>query len=341
MEKLNKHVPITLKFLAEKLKMSVSTVSKALNNYPSINDYTKKRVLELAKELNFTPNKSAINLKDRKTRIIGIILPNLLDYFFNRSIYGIEQFAMKHGYNVIISQSHDEFEKEVTLANMLLKTCVDGLIVAISQHTQNFDHLDQFERMGTPVVYYTRNPSFNLNCHKVFGNGFQGSYLATKFLIDRGHKKIAYLGGPKMINFTHDRFKGYINALNDAGISFEQNLVAYTNFDNEHTIEAIKSLFVDTNEMPTALVAYKEPILFDALKYLKQIGHPRFSEIESVGFGNTPLINYLADPPIASIEENPEGVGEKAIELLLKLIGKEIEMEDYQKVMVNCKLVIH
>ena len=341
MEKLKKHTPVTLKFLAEKLKMSVSTVSKALNDYPTINDYTKKRVKELAKELNFTPNKSAINLQDRKSRIIGIILPNLLDYFFNKSIYGIEQLAMRNGYNVIISQSHDDFEKEVELANMLLKTCVDGLIVAISQHTQNFDHLHQFERMGTPLIYYTRNPSFNLSCHKVLGNNYQGAYDATKFLIDRGHQKIAYLGGPKMINFTHERFKGYINALNDAGISFDQNLVGYTNFNHENTIEAVKSLFVNTDEMPTALVGYKEPILFDALKYLKQINHPRFDEIESIGFGNTPLISYLAYPPIASIDDNPELVGEKTIELLLKLINKEIEMEDYQKVMVDCKLVIH
>ncbi|RYG11009.1 MAG: LacI family transcriptional regulator, partial [Chitinophagaceae bacterium] len=203
------NTPVTLKFLAEKLKMSVSTVSKALNNYPTINEYTKKRVQEMARDLHFTPNKSAINLKERKSRIIGIILPNLLDHFFTRSIYGVEQFAMAHGYNVIIGQSHDELEKEIQLADMLLKSRVDGLIVAISKHTQDFSHFDQFEHIGLPVVYYTRNPSFNLNCHKVLGNTFQGCYEATDFLIKRGHKKIAYLGGPKMINFTHDRFNGY------------------------------------------------------------------------------------------------------------------------------------
>ncbi len=335
------NTPVTLKFLAEKLKMSVSTVSKALNNYPTINEYTKKRVQEMARDLHFTPNKSAINLKERKSRIIGIILPNLLDHFFTRSIYGVEQFAMKNGYNVIISQSHDELEKEIHLADMLLKSRVDGLIVAISKQTQDFKHLDQFEQMGIPVVYYTRNPSFNLNCHKVLGNTFQGCYQATKFLIDRGHKKIAYLGGPKMINFTHDRFNGYINALKDNEVPFSAELVAYTDFDQENTIKAIQNLFTNPENTPTALVAFKEPILFDAIKYLRSINYPNFSQIECIGFGNNSFITYLDAPPIASVEENPESVGENAIKLLLQLINREIDIDNYQKVMVDCKLVVH
>lgn len=335
------NTPVTLKFLAEKLKMSVSTVSKALNNYPTINEYTKQRVQEMARDLHFTPNKSAINLKEKKSHIIGIILPNLLDHYFTRSIYGVEQFATQNGYNVIISQSHDDLKKEIQSANMLLRSRVDGLIVAISKHTQDFSHLDQFENMGTPVVYYARNPSFNLSCHKVLGNTFQGSYQATKFLIDRGHKKIAYLGGPKMINFTHDRFNGYINALNDNQVPFSSELVAYTDFDKENTISAIKNLFANPENMPTALVAFKEPIMFDAMKYLKSINHPDFDKIEYVGFGNTSFISYLDSPPIASIEENPESVGENAIKLLIQLISKEIDIHNYQKVIVDCKLIVH
>lgn len=341
LEKMTNHTPVTLKFLAEKLKMSVSTVSKALNNYPTINTYTKQRVQEMARELRFTPNKSAINLKERRSCIIGVILPNLLDHFFTRSIYGVEQFATQNGYNVIISQSHDELEKEIQSANMLLKSRVDGLIVAISKQTQDFAHLDQFEQMGIPVVYYTRNPSFNLSCHKVLGNTFQGCYQATQFLIDRGHQKIAYLGGPKMINFTHDRFNGYIHALKDNQLPFSSALVAYTDFDQENTISAIRKLFADPENSPTALVAFKEPILFDALKYLKTSDHPHFDQIESIGFGNNAFISYLDSPPIASVEENPESVGENAIKLLLRLINQEIDMSNHQKVIVDCKLVVH
>jgi len=338
---MTNQTPVTLKFIAAQLKMSVSTVSKALNDYPTINAYTKKRVKELAEELHFTPNISAINLKERKSRIIGIILPNLLDHFFTRSIYGVEQYAMQCGYNVIIGQSHDDLNKEIQLANMLLKTRVDGLIVSISKHTQDFGHLNQFENMGLPVVYYTRNPSHNLNCHKVLGNNFQGCYQATEFLIKRGHHKIAYLGGPRMINFTHDRFKGYINALKDNHIPFNPDLVAYTNFDKESTLNAIKSLFSNEHDKPTALVAFKESILFDALKYLRSTCQPFFNELECIGFGNMQFITYLDTPPLASIEENPESVGENAIKLLLQLINKEIDLQDYQKIMVDCKLVVH
>jgi len=335
------NTPVTLKFLAEKLKMSVSTVSKALNGYPTVNEYTRMRVQEMAKELHFTPNSSAINLKERKSKIIGIILPNLIDHFFTRTIFGVEQFAMQSGYNVIISQSDDDAEKEIQLANMLLKRRVDGLIVAISKNTQDFKHFEQFENLGLPVVYYTRNPSFNRNCHKVLGNTFQGSYKATSFLIERGHRRIAYLGGPKMTSFTHDRFNGYINALKDHQLPFDASLVADTDFNKQNTEKAIKSLFVDHENSPTALVAFKELILFDALKYLKVIHYPKFNDIECIGFGNTSFIKYLDTPPIASIEENPESVGENAIRLLLQLINNELEMKDYQKIMVDCKLVIH
>jgi DNA-binding LacI/PurR family transcriptional regulator len=336
-----RNTPVTLKFLAEKLKMSVSTVSKALNDYPTINEYTKKRVQEMARDLHFTPNKSAINLKERKSRIIGIILPNLLDHFFTRSIYGVEQFATARGYNVIIRQTHDELAKEIQAADMLLKSRVDGLIIAISKNTKDFAHLEQFENMGTPVVYYARNPSFNLNCHKVLGNTFQGSYEATKFLIKRKHLKIAYLGGPKMISFTHDRFNGYINALKDYQVPFSAELVAYTDFDKASTITAIKNLFSNPENMPTALVAFKEPILFDAIKYLRSVNHPNFPQMECIGFGNNAFITYLDAPPIASIEENPEAVGENAIKLLLQLIDQEVELLNYQKIMVNCQLVVH
>ena len=334
------NAPVTLKFLARKLNLSISTVSKALNDYPTINHHTKQRVQEMARDLNFSPNKSALSLKERKSRIIGIILANLLDHFFSRSIYGIEKFAMQHGYNVIITQSHDDPEKEVQLADTLLRSGVDGLIVAISKYTRDFKHFERFENMGLPVVYYTRNPSFNLNCHKVLGNTFQGCYDATQFLIDRGHRKIAYLGGPKMISFSHDRFNGYINALKDNKISFNADLVAYTDFNKDNTVNAIQTLFGDPGNLPTAMVAFKELILFDAIKYLRSLHHP-FKEMECIGFGNTPFISYLETPPIASIEENPESVGENAITLLLQLINKEIGINDYKKIMIDCRLVVH
>ena len=333
--------PVTLKFLAQKLNISISTVSKALNDYPTINDDTKKRVKQLAAELHFTPNKSALNLQVQKSYTIGVILPDLMDHYFTRSIFGIEQFAGKHGYNVIIGQSYDELQKEIDLTSMFLKNRVDGLIIAISKNTQNFDHLDKFKNLGLPVIYYGRNPSFNLSCHKVLSNTYQGCYQATELLIKKGHQRIAYLGGPKMISFTHDRFKGYINALNDHQIPFDADLVAYTNFDQQNTHQAIKSLFYGVTHPPTALIAFKEQILFDAIKYLRLNNYPDLDRTDYIGFGNMPFISYLDKPPFASIEENPESIGEQAIKLLLQLIDQKETVFPYQKIMIDCELVIH
>lgn len=333
--------PVTLKLLAQKLKISISTVSKALNDYPTINAYTKERVKQMAAELHFTPNKSALNLQIQKSYTIGIILPDLMDHYFTRSIFGIEQHARQYGYNVIIGQSYDDLKKEVDLANMLLKSRIDGLIIAVSKNTQHFDHLDMFENLGLPIIYYGRNPGFNLSCHKVLSNTYQGCYKATDFLIKRGHQRVAYLGGPKMTSFTHDRFKGYINALNDNHIPFDASLVAYTDFDKENTNHAIKELFYHSKNPPTALVAFKEQILFDAMKYLRANLYEKMEQTEFIGFGNMPFIRYLDNPPLASIEENPESMGENAIKLLLKLIDQKTETTGYQEVMVDCELVLH
>lgn len=333
--------PVTLKLIAKELKLSISTVSKSLKDYPRIKESTKMRVKELAARLNFTPDISALRLRDRRSRIIGIILPNLSDHFFTRSIYGMEQLATTHGYNIIISQSHDNYELEVLAAATLLGSRVDGLIVAISKQTSDFAHLDQFEKIGIPVVYYTRNPSFNLNCHKVLGNTHQGCYMATEYLIKRGHTRVAYLGGPKMVNFSHDRFSGYINALKDNNIAFHAGLVAYTDFDEENNVLAIQNLFSDAENIPTALVAFKEKLLFDTIKFLKSVCHPAVQSLECIGFGNDPIIAYLSSPPIASIEENPELLGEQAVNLLVKLISGEIGTQEYKKVIVNCNLRVH
>ena len=143
-----------------------------------------------------------------------------------------------------------------------------------------------------------------------------------------------------MISFSHDRFNGYINALKDNKIPFNADLVAYTDFHKDNTVNAIQTLFSDPNNLPTAMVAFKELILFDAIKYLRSLYHP-FKEIECIGFGNTPFISYLETPPIASIEENPESVGENAISLLIRLINKEIALNDYKKIMIDCRLVVH
>lgn len=333
--------PVTLKLIAKELKLSISTVSKSLKDYPRIKESTKQRVKELAARLNFTPDVSALRLRDRKSRIIGIILPNLSDHFFTRSIYGMEQLATTHGYNIIISQSHDNYQMEVMAAAALLGSRIDGLIVAISKQTADFAHLDQFEKIGIPVVYYTRNPSFNLNCHKVLSNTHQGCYMATEYLINRGHQKVAYLGGPKMVNFSHDRFSGYINALKDNNISFNAAHVAYTDFDEENNILAIKNLFYDYENSPTALVAFKEKLLFDTLRFLKSVDHPAYQSLECIGFGNDPIIAYLSSSPVASIEENPELLGEQAVSLVVKLISGEVEANAYKKVIVNCNLKVH
>jgi len=337
--KLSHTKPVTLKVLATNLQMSVSAISKALNNYPSVKSETRIKVREMAARLSYKPNISAANFRESRTGIIGVILPDLLDHFFVRCYSGIEKAAGEHGYQVIVSQTLDDFETEIRSAEALFSRRVDGLIVAITKNTQRFDHLKQFELTGIPLVYFGRNPSFNPDCHKVLVNTFQGSFNATEFLIKRGHRHIAFLGGPQMIAFTHDRFNGYITALRQNKLFFSGDLVAHTDFDQLSTEDAVKRLFSNEQNQPTALLAFKEPVLFDALKQLSMINPTLPDTIECIGFGNTPFTQYLPTPPVATVEENAGEVGRQSINLLLELISKQIDIQDYQRVIVNCRLV--
>ncbi|AZI26368.1 LacI family transcriptional regulator [Pedobacter sp. G11] len=337
--KISENRPVTLKMLATKLQMSVSAISKALNNYPSINPETKIRVREMATQMSYKPNTSAANFRVSRTGIIGVILPDLMDHFFGKSFFGLEKTAAEHGYHIIVSQTLDDLETEIKSAETLFNRRVDGLIVAISKNTQRFDHLKRFEQMGIPLIYFARNPSFNPDCHKVLVNTFQGSFYATEFLIKRGHRNIAFLCGPQMITFTHDRFNGYITALRQNELFFSGDLVAYTDFDQLSTEDAVKKLFSNRQNQPTALLAFKEPVLIDALKQLSIIDPSLPQAIECISFGNTPLTKCLPSPPIATVEENAEAVGRQAVNLLLKIINKQINMHDYQRLIIDCQLV--
>jgi DNA-binding LacI/PurR family transcriptional regulator len=158
-----------LKDLAKMLNMSPSTVSKALNDYPSISEITRQRVKELAKKLNFTPDQTAISFKSKKSFSIGVIIPNLLDQFYTLAVSGIEEYAMANSYKAIISQHYEDLQREIEITEMMSKYRVDGLIVSITKNTTNYDHFRKLEEAGIPVVYFVRRPA-DLPCFNVTSN---------------------------------------------------------------------------------------------------------------------------------------------------------------------------
>lgn len=332
---------VTLKDIAGKLNMSVSTVSKALSGDLSISELTKERVKKLAGEWNYVPNEAARHFKLNKTFTIGLIIPDLLDQFFVLAINGVEEVAAQEKYNVIVSQSHEDAAHENKIVDIMIRNRVDGVIVAITKNTNDMSSFEKLINIGIPVVFFSRSPqdpSFNY----VSANNEDGAMKAMEFLFKKGHKRIAHIMGPASMLVSQIRFEGYKKALHKHHIAYDTSLVKVVDFTPASTYKAI-NLLMKIKSPPTAIFTFKNYISLDVIHYLKKKHPSRLKEIDLVGFGNLPLLQYLDHKPSASIEENSYDMGIAAAQLLFRNINlQESEEEEIlHHIKVPCKLVIH
>lgn len=331
---------VTLKDIAQRLNMSISTVSKALNNDTSISTLTKERVNKQALEWNYIPNESARNFKLNKSFTIGLIIPNLLDQFYVLAINGVESIAEKEKYNVILSQTHEDVFNEEKITNVMIRNRVDGVIVAITKKTVDMSLFQKLITVGIPVVFMAREPkepSFNY----VLSNNKDGAYKATAFLIKKGHRRIAHIMGPKSMQTCQVRLEGYKQALLKHKITISEDLIEAVDFTPQGTKHAMKKL-MNLPSPPTAIFTFKNYITLDAIDYLKRKYPGRLDKIDFVGFGNLPLLQYLDHKPLASIEESSYEMGEAAAQLLFKMMNENFEVNSaHQHIQIPCKLVVH
>lgn len=331
---------ITIKDIAKKLNMSISTVSKALNNDITISTLTKERVHEMAKRMHYVPNEAARNFKQSKTFTIGLIIPNLLDQFFVLAINGVEMVCEKEKYNVILSQSHEEVAIEEKIMNVMIRNRVDGIIVAITKNTVDMELFNNLESMGIPVVFIAREPPSPHFNYVVTANQ-EGSFKATEQLIKKGHKRIAHLMGPASMQTSLIRLQGYKNALLAHQLPIDERLIKEVDFSPESVAKATSQL-MELSDPPTAVFVFKTYIALDAIEYLKKHYPASVDKIEFIGFGNLPLLQYLDHKPVASIEENSYEMGVKAAELLIRIIQQAETAETApEHVEINCNLLFH
>ena len=214
---------ITLKKIAQELNVSISTVSKSLKDSHEIGKDTRERIKAFAKSHGYRPNSIALSLKNRKTKTIGVIIPDVVHYFFALIVNGIEQVARKNGYNVVVALSNESFEKEVVNMETLADSLIDGFILSLSKETlkkQDYYHINESINQGMPVVLFDRVVA-EIECDKVIVNDFKGAYDATKLLIDKGRENILLLTSEDYINVGRLRTQGYIKAIQDNGLSLE------------------------------------------------------------------------------------------------------------------------
>lgn len=329
------HKPVTIKDLAVRLKLSVSTVSKALSDDPNIAVGTKQRVKTLANELNYVPNRAAIHFKQRKSFTLGIIVPSLMDHFYTIALDGFEKIVSSQGYHVIVGQSHESFTREAELVSIMQSSSIDGLLISVSKETKDFLHIKRLEQAGVPVIYFARKPV--IPCHSVVSDVYQATIDAITLLVSRGHRRIAYLNGPPSWSTSKGRFLGYRDGLLRNEIPFETALVKETNFSATETHNAIRELLTQ-HPSPTAILCFKDYIMLDVIKCLRKQFPDKIHQLDLIGFGALPFFDYVNNPPLGSIQEQPYAIGEKAAEMLLDLIKYPDKERVPQQLSLPCSL---
>ncbi|MCG2614920.1 LacI family transcriptional regulator [Terrimonas sp. NA20] len=329
--------PATIKEIAKRLNVSVSTVSRALHNHPSIGLRTKMQVQKLAEELNYEPNQAAISFKQGKTSTIGVILPNLREEFFSTAINGIEDIAIHNSYTVLIGQSRDDVEREKKLVDTMRKHRVDGLLVSLSKNTVDYEHFEALKKYGIPVVFFDRVPNLD-DAYTVSCDLKDSSEKLVDWLLAQGHTKIGFIKGPESMTASQDRLQGYLHALEKNKLPQVPGYIVQTNLEKEETQQAIQQL-LSLPERPTAVIAFNDYITLDAIKFSRALGLKINKDIYFVSYANLPVTSYLDDRPLASVEQFPYEQAEKATEMLLQLINQKAEEIEEKRVVMSGEVV--
>lgn len=315
---------ITLKDIARELEVSISTVSKALKNSEEIGTDTKEKVQAFAKLYNYKPNNIAVSLKNKHTKNIGVIIPDIVHHFFTTVFRGIEKYANGNGYNVITCVSDESFDKEVINMEMLANGSIDGFIMALSGETQlknDFSHLREVTDQGIPLVLFDRVTD-QIQCDKVILNDTEITHEVVTKMIKTGKKKIALLTTENFFNVSTDREAGYRKALTDNGISVDENLILTLPF-NEN-IDGIDA-FIGNNDID-AILAVNEIFAIHAMGIAQRKGIKIPEEISFVGFTDGMLSRY-ASPGLTSVAQHGDRMGEVAAKMLIDRVEEELKSE--------------
>ena len=327
---------VTLKQLAKELNVSISTVSKALNNSEEIGEDTVRRVKELAKLYNYRPNKVALSLKNNKTRTIGVIIPNILNRFLAKVLFGIESEATRQGYNIITCISNESLDKEKESLQLLANGSVDGFILSVAKESQINNEVEHFKRtikQGLPIVMFDR-VAHDVLCDKVIVDDFDATYNATKSLIDEGRKHIAFVSNINDISVGKLRERGYNKAILENG-NLEPLVLKIKNKEDHQ--KKIKSLF-KKNKTIDAIVAADSSSGIIAINTAVSFGLKVPKDISVIGFASKSDSNHTL-PKLTTIRQHAKAIGAHAAELLIKRIENTGLEEDVKTKIVKTSLV--
>jgi LacI family transcriptional regulator len=326
---------ITLKQIAKELDVSISTVSKSLRNSLEIGKETRLKVQAFAKFYHYKPNNIALSLKNRKTKTIGIIIPEIVHYFFSTVINGIEQIANKNGYSVIICLSDDCFDKEVLNMEMLANGSIDGFIISLSKETQfkgDFHHINEVINQGMPVVMFDRVTN-DVLCDKVIINDELAAYEAVQSLIDKGKKKIALVTTVDYVSVGKFRTDGYTKALRDNGLPFDENLII--KIENVENCEITIAQLLEDKAID-AVFAVNELFAVTIIKMANKRGIKVPEDFAVIAFTDG-IISKYSTPTITTVSQNGLEMGRVAAKILIERLEAEKEVAEEEETEIEEK----
>jgi LacI family transcriptional regulator len=331
---------VTLKQIAKELDVSISTVSKSLRNSLEIGEDTRLKVQAFAKFYNYRPNNIALSLKNRKTKTIGIIIPEIVHYFFSTVINGIEQVANENGYSVIITLSDDSFDKEVLNMEMLANGSIDGFIMSLSKETQfkgDYHHISEVIDQGMPVVMFDR-VSNEILCDKVIIDDKLAAYEAVQSLIDKGRKKIALVTTVDYVSVGKLRTDGYTKALLDNGLPFNEDLII--KIEDVDTCEIIIGKLLEEKAID-AIFAVNELFAVTSIKAANKIGLNVPKDLAVIAFTDG-IISKYSTPTITTVSQSGKKMGNRAAKMLIDRLESEnehLEEENYKTEVIETHLI--
>lgn len=313
---MKKKKEVTIYDLAKQLNYSPSTISRALNNHKSIGKKTTKEIQKVALDLGYRPNSLAASLRSNKSKTIGIMVARINSPFMSTLISGVEDAAKKAGYNVIISQSNENYENEVRNAKAMYDSRIGGLIASLAMETRDTDHFQLFLDKNIPVVFVDRVPQ-DFNSYRVIIDNYAAGYRATRHLIEQGCNRIAHFAGSQHVNVYNMRKKGYQDALLENGQTIDEDLIIELDIMSlDEGKEAMMKL-LDLNVPPDGLFSANDAAAVGGILAAKEKGIKIPEELAIIGFNDDP-VSSIVEPSLSTVSHPARKMGELSTQRILE-----------------------
>lgn len=325
----------TIYDIAKELNITVSTVSRALSGFPAISESTRQSVIDVAKKLNYSPNRLASALKSGKTFIVGVIVPSVQSQFFSSVIHSIEEGLKGSGYRIILYQSNESVENEINGVKTLLEAQVDGIVASISLETNEVTHFQEIIKQNKPLVLFDRI-STKLKVPTVTLNDFRAGFLATRHLIDQGYKNIAFVTTGHQVQIFKDRLSGYREAMKINNLPVDDDQIIMGGLSIEDGKSGVEKLLLKGN-IPDAIIAGDDFTALGVIKKLKEVDLVP-PKIGVIGFANETFSAYIT-PGLSTVDQHPNQMGRDCAEMFLQMIKQNNPYDDIRHIVLEPTIV--